>query len=36
MASCQQAIVDKADWIELDVQENADDVIVVTPTTATL
>ena len=29
MASFQQAIVDKADWIELDVQENADDVIVV-------
>ncbi len=29
MASFQRAIVDKADWIELDVQENADDVIVV-------
>ena len=29
MASFQQAIIDKADWIELDVQENADDVIVV-------
>ena len=29
MASFQRAIVDKADWIELDVQENADDTIVV-------
>jgi glycerophosphoryl diester phosphodiesterase len=29
MASFQRAIVDKADWIELDVQENADDVVVV-------
>jgi len=29
MASFQRAILDKADWIELDVQENADDVIVV-------
>jgi glycerophosphoryl diester phosphodiesterase len=29
MASFQRAIVDKADWIELDVQENADDVIVI-------
>ena len=29
MASFQRAIVDNADWIELDVQENADDVIVV-------
>jgi glycerophosphoryl diester phosphodiesterase len=29
MASFQRAIVDKADWIELDVQESADDVIVV-------
>jgi glycerophosphoryl diester phosphodiesterase len=29
MASFQRAIIDKADWIELDVQENADDVIVV-------
>jgi len=29
MASFQRAIVDKADWIELDVQENADNVIVV-------
>ena len=29
MASFQQAIDDKADWIEIDVQENADDVIVV-------
>ena len=29
MASFQRAIFDKADWIELDVQENADDVIVV-------
>ena len=29
MASFQRAIVDKADWIELDVQENANDTIVV-------
>jgi len=29
MASFQRAIVDKADWIELDVQENADEVVVV-------
>lgn len=29
MASFQRAIDDKADWIELDVQENADDTIVV-------
>jgi len=29
MAAFQRAIVDKADWIEIDVQENADDVIVV-------
>jgi glycerophosphoryl diester phosphodiesterase len=29
MASFKRAIVDKADWIEIDVQENADDVIVV-------
>jgi len=29
MAAFQRAIIDKADWIELDVQENADDVIVV-------
>jgi glycerophosphoryl diester phosphodiesterase len=29
MASFQRAIADKADWIELDVQENADDIVVV-------
>lgn len=29
LASFQRAVIDKADWIELDVQENADDVIVV-------
>ena len=29
MASFQRAITDKADWIELDVQENADDIVVV-------
>ena len=29
MASFKRAITDKADWIELDVQENADDIVVV-------
>lgn len=29
MAAFQQAIVEKADWIELDVQENAEDAVVV-------
>jgi len=29
MASFKRAIADKADWIELDVQENADDIVVV-------
>ena len=29
MASFQRAISDRADWVELDVQENADDTVVV-------
>ncbi len=29
MAAFERAIVDKADWIELDVQENADGVVIV-------
>ena len=29
LAAFQRAIDDKADWIELDVQENADDIVVV-------
>jgi glycerophosphoryl diester phosphodiesterase len=29
LAAFQRAIDEKADWIELDVQENADDIVVV-------